>query len=399
MEEPANEAERFTFRLCRQSFLSLWSYANPRGKGGKELCDVLVVSDPDIVIFSVKDIAIADGPADSVDASRWRRRAIEASCKQLYGAERWLASATRVVRSDGTAGLSLPDRERRRIHRVAVALGADRTVSFEMGEFGKGFVHVFDEIGLDIVMRELDTIADFVAYLREKEDHHGQTLTVVEGGEENLLAVYLQNGRSIPGDTDIRVVPADLWSTFVRKPEYQRKQSADADSYQWDFLVETVARDSIAGNLELGSTLDDGERAVRAMARETRLSRRVLGRNFKDFLQRSHKLGARMLRSHQGTVYVFLASPRSTSRQDRRTELQLRMFVGRGRHASATEVVGIATERYKPNQGFSLDIGYLYMPTWNEDDETKLRAIQRDLGYFRDPRETRYQEDEYPEPD
>ena len=49
--------EAFAHSVCRQSFLSLWSYASPQGRTpGKELCDILVVCDPDIIIFSVKEV-------------------------------------------------------------------------------------------------------------------------------------------------------------------------------------------------------------------------------------------------------------------------------------------------------------------------------------------------------
>ena len=37
-------SEEMVFSLCRKSFLSLWSYANPLRAPGKELCDVLVVA-------------------------------------------------------------------------------------------------------------------------------------------------------------------------------------------------------------------------------------------------------------------------------------------------------------------------------------------------------------------
>ena len=56
--ECMNRSEDLVYKLCRESFLSLWSYANPKGKNGKELCDVLIVSDPDIIIISVKDIEL-----------------------------------------------------------------------------------------------------------------------------------------------------------------------------------------------------------------------------------------------------------------------------------------------------------------------------------------------------
>ena len=70
----------------------------PQGKeAGKELCDILVVCDPDIVIFSVKDIGLKETSDPSVDWERWRKKAIDASCKQIYGAQRWISSATNVI--------------------------------------------------------------------------------------------------------------------------------------------------------------------------------------------------------------------------------------------------------------------------------------------------------------
>jgi hypothetical protein len=107
MAPSTNPAEELVGRLARHSFLALWSYANPRGKGGKELCDVLAVCDPHVVIFSVKDIAVPPISDTSVAWQRWHRGAIEESVKQIYGAERWLRSAANVIRSDGVT-VSLP---------------------------------------------------------------------------------------------------------------------------------------------------------------------------------------------------------------------------------------------------------------------------------------------------
>ena len=64
--------------------MSLWAYRNPKQRPlGKELCDVLVVCEPDVLIFSVKDIAVKDAPEPVVAAKRWLRKAVEASCKQI----------------------------------------------------------------------------------------------------------------------------------------------------------------------------------------------------------------------------------------------------------------------------------------------------------------------------
>ena len=77
----------------------------------------------------------------------------------------------------------------------------------------------------------------------------------------------------------------------------------------------------------------------------------------------------------------------------------MRCFVARGLHPDATTVVGIATERYKKGSGYSLDLAHIYLPTWSHESEQTMRGIQSDLGYFKNPRETPYSEDEYPQQD
>jgi len=50
------ETERYLAKVCERTFLSLWSYPNLYREAGKELCDLLVVFDRHILIFSDKDI-------------------------------------------------------------------------------------------------------------------------------------------------------------------------------------------------------------------------------------------------------------------------------------------------------------------------------------------------------
>ena len=164
------DSEALVLRLCKKSFLSLWSIANPRGKeAGKELCDVLVVCDPDVIIFSVKEIMYKETDDVTTGLDRWTARAVEASKKQIYGAERLLGRLDRIRAEDGSEWLSLPPKPRRRIHRLAVALGSRGEVPISEGNGGKGFVHVLDETGLDTLLTELDTITDFVDFLLRTE--------------------------------------------------------------------------------------------------------------------------------------------------------------------------------------------------------------------------------------
>jgi hypothetical protein len=69
--EGVTPSERYLKRLCDRSFLSLWSYpgvfrdqGRTNGKGdGKEVCDLLVVFENHVIIFSDKYIQF-DNAAD-----------------------------------------------------------------------------------------------------------------------------------------------------------------------------------------------------------------------------------------------------------------------------------------------------------------------------------------------
>ena len=124
-----NSSEQFVYQVCQKSFLSLWSYVNPQGRTpGKELCDILVVFDPHVIVVSVKEVELKDSGNVAVDWDRWLRRAVDSSEKQIAGAIRWLAEAKAVTPKDGTEGLPLPPVDRRVYHRIAVAFGGRREV-------------------------------------------------------------------------------------------------------------------------------------------------------------------------------------------------------------------------------------------------------------------------------
>ncbi len=397
---PVTRSEELVSSLCQRSFLSLWSEPNPRGHSAKELCDVLVVCGDDIVLFSVKEVALKDTGNTALDWERWRRKAIDASVKQLYGAERALKSLSRVTRSDGTKGSVLPAVGNRRVHRVAVALGGRGAVPYSHGDFGKGFVHVLDDVALPLVLGELDTISDFVHYLGTKEALlNAGVLAVMEGQEEDLLAFYLHQGRAFPQGPDMIVVGNDLWSALIKKPEWTARKEADRQSYVWDGLIETIHSLHDQPTLSAMDALDAAESALRTMALETRFCRRMLAQGFAEFMEAAaaRKIRSRIMPSLSDTRYVFLATARDADREDRRRELALRCFVARGLMERGDTVVGIATERHKKDLGFSLDAVRLTKPTWTSRDQEAMEGIQRELGYFASPVHSRAIGDEFPQ--
>jgi hypothetical protein len=390
-----NRTEELVYQICRRSFLSLWSYANPKGKGGKELCDVLVVCDPDILIISVKEIELPKTGNPSTNLERWQRRAIDGSVNQIYGAERWLKSATEVIKSDGTRGLLLPAAETRNVYRIAVSLGGQGKAPLRLGDFGNGFVHVFDETSLEIIFQESDTITEFVSFLTAKEAffRSGRKVLFQGGGEEDLLALYLHRGRKFPDSFDMVVIDDALWDEFQKKPEYRAKGEANRYSYYWDGIIEVLSRKEP----EIGPSLTEAEIAIRVMAREDRFARRILGRSFMEFFE-GRRVRSRMLVSPSGIAYVFLAVPNGTDLEFHQAELGNRCFVALGVNPNCQTVVGIGSEYFEPGKDSALFLVYLHKPEWSAEDDSHFKKMQEDLGYFVKPEMTSKHEDEYPTP-
>lgn len=360
-----NDSERILTRLCRKSFLRLWSQTNvftdegfKNGKGAtKELCDALVVFGDDIIVFSDKHVTFQADNDVKIAWPRWYKRAIRDSCKQLHGAKSWLQrfpartfqdpKCTRPVPVAVPSGISV------RFHLVAVTRGTQEAVlahnrgegrgSFALSsnvegdahletpfviglpEPEKHFVHVFDEVSIALLLSELDTAADFLDYLRKRETLLGRRGTHVTAcGEEELVAAYLQNMNAnetehvfvdVPpeeGTPDLIIFNWGLFKALGEDPGYRRKKEADRISYEWDALIERFLRYGDPGihKQYVDQKAGDSEQGLRLMAGETRFRRRQLAESFIGALRRTEP-GRRLGRLVYGgvaneTVYVFV---------------------------------------------------------------------------------------------
>lgn len=232
-ESGTTERERYLSKLSEDAFFGLWSFPNvytnegiSKSGTGKELCDLLVVFQNKILVFSDKDIALNSNVDIDVSWKRWFKRAVIKSSKQLYGAEKWLRSHPERIFLDKACANKFPialSEEEYEIHLIAVTcntagpaekyfgggssgtlyqfypLGCEDCLEkpFFVGDLfpQKTYVHVLDEITLDLLLEELNTISDFVAYLEEKERAIREGEILQAAGEEELLAYYFR-GRS-----------------------------------------------------------------------------------------------------------------------------------------------------------------------------------------------------------
>src|SRR5512146_3000057 len=185
--------ERSLKRLAERSFLSLWSYAGiyrdqgiASGRDGKEVCDLLVVFHPHILIFSDKECRFPESGDLPLRWRRWFRRAVLESAREVWGAERWISQHPDRLFLDRCCvrpfPFPLPRPDEAIFHRIVVAhddiracrefLGGSGSfmlmpdaaeggaaMPFVIGDLdpSQGFVHVLDDTSLDIVLSTLDT--------------------------------------------------------------------------------------------------------------------------------------------------------------------------------------------------------------------------------------------------
>ena len=347
------------------------------------MCDILVVCEPDIIIFSIKEINIKESSDYQTDVDRWLTKAIDASVKQIYGAERFLNNADSFLLCGSDTSMDLPIAKNRRIHRVAVCFGRGDKFPINYGDFGKGFIHVFDEKSVQIVLNELDTIKDFLNYLNAKEKLVQSMRFPLTYGEEDMLAFYISNGFSFPKYGDLLIFEDDLYKGLKNDKSYQNVLSDLKDSYIWDKLIKELITDFNTGNLNNDVTRNEIELTIRQMAREDRNSRKILCEQFIDFIGVNNvpKVAARVIRSNENrdVVYLYLLGDYN-NRDQRIKELHLRAFVLRAIY-DCKIIVGIATEKYN-SKGHSLDFSYSYYPDFSDDLKKEAINIATELGYF-----------------
>ncbi len=277
---------------------------------------------------------------------------------QLYGAERWIRTHPDRLFIDPKCKhpfpIDLPDMAKAKFHRILVAHGASERCIQELGGSGsllidsstvgkdhlaeienggmpfsvgqinskRGYVHIFDDTTLNLVLTTLDTISDFTAYLEKKELLLGRGINIVAAGEEELLAYYLKD-LNPEGEHDFVIEPnidgifidAGFWDNFIKSPERLSQIEANRISYSWDALIEKfnyhIMNDSQYISDPLGAR--NQELTVRFLAREPRTRRRMLAASLIELIEKSpksYKATRVMAPSKKGDPYfVFLLVP------------------------------------------------------------------------------------------
>lgn len=424
-----------------------------RVKEGKEVADLLVVFENHIIIFSDKDCVYPRGDDEELNWRRWFRRAVLESAKQLWGAERWIKTNPQRLFLDHACTqpfpFPLPDPSTATFHCILVAhgvakrcrqvlggsgsliiaprvIGAMHTASaadggqpFTIGQIdpARGYIHIFDDTSLAVVMDTLDTITDFVAYLVKKECFIQSGQLLWAAGEDDLLAYYLKDLNSegehdfiVPEGTDVIGIDEGIWDGLVKSPERKAQIEANRVSYLWDMLIERFIT-HILGGTQYYTThpgnISDGERIMRFLAREPRTRRRMLAQSLLDLVEArpfSMRRTRVLLPSREGDpYYVLLVLPfrermsEANYREVRREMLQACCMVTKLVFPEALDIVGIATETGPAaNEYRSEDSLYLDARWWTEEHQAEAAQLQQDLGLLTNVTKFASVEREYP---
>lgn len=461
--EGTTESERILTRLAKKAFLSLWSYSNvftdegrSNGKGdGKELCDLLVVFGNDVLLFSDKDCEYHSGTDIKVAWPRWYKRAIEKSVKQLSGAEKFAKEFPRRIFVDKQCQVPLPvplpEASVARYFLIAVTRGAHLAARQFFGGGSSGsvmlssdirgkehyanpfhigfplesgrFTHVLDEMTVELLLEELDTVPDLVNYLACKEAFISKPGVVVSiPGEEELLARYMatiKDGQHalpmIPEDVNFVGLPEGDWDAYSKSPQRAAKREADKVSYLWDSIIEHQSNFIRAGTAitlpDISPQRVNHERVVRAMAQQNRLVRRVCGADLQHVLSRDDPLGVFTRLQISGTppkqAFVFLAAKRQTDmsydqyRKNRTNHLTAYCNAIKVDMPTLQEAIGVSAEPFSDGVS-SFEFLYVDHSTPMSDEEKKeWRSIADDLEILQPKAQTTLYRDsakEFPVP-
>ena len=380
-------AERFVHKLAEKSFLTDWCFLNPRLPNGRELCDLLVVFDQTAIIWQVKDLKRRK-KGDLKEADKQKNlRQLSGARRQLFdlGVPIQLENPRRTVQTFDPGSMT-------EVFLISALLGEVDDFFDPMPSVNDYHVHVFPRDFVEIVLQELDTIADFTIYLRAKEAFiANKPFSVFMGGEEELLARYLVNDRSFESidHADIVCFAEGSWEEFRQSPVYQSKKRADETSYEWDEIINRAHEGSKRYEL-----------VARELARPNRFQRRFLAKRFLDGqmtadCDKIHDIYRTVLLMEDAT-YCFLFFDESLPRGARLSCLKELCFVARGSYPQNTKVVGIATEkRIGPTRSY--DFALLNPPVWTSENQKEAERLKQRLGMFENPRVQNIQEAEYPE--
>lgn len=317
--------------LAFNTYLKYWCYPGPKDENNfnKEICDLLILFKDTMIILSVKNYAFKG------NYERYFRSTLDKAVSQVAGAERRLMDSSRElhIKHADFSGIKFTPSEYKHVHRIIV--NHNTAPLFYPGtritQTGK-LVHIFNWDAFLGLVKELDTIPDFIQYLAEREKILANKITtIVNGSEEDwdinaqksffeynehklpleanyllisgneldLLADYLWNDRKFNRhfyDSSYNGGSFGLdgkWAEYLSVKAVQNKKAADQASYFVDeFLKNEVLYRPDPSNIAV---------AVELLSL-SRFQRRIVGSEFFAMLNTYKNVGQQMMVRRYGNT-------------------------------------------------------------------------------------------------
>ena len=391
-ELKGKKAEEFLHELATRSFFTDWCYPNAVLGPGKE-CDLLVVFDDIVIIWQVKDLKLDEN-------GKYSEKEVQKNLRQLAGARRALLDLKApITLTNPRRGAEVFDPTTvKRVFLISGLLGELQDFGSLLDEAKSHAVHVFTRGFTELALTELDTIRDFTAYLEKKGEllfSQPERHVILEGGEEEILALYILNNRTIP----VLEQPAILvniqeghWEDLQERPEYIERKELDQISYLWDEMID---RAHTSGS-------PDYERVARELARLNRFQRRCAAKSFMDAWERADAAEGHVFRrttiSEDVTLCFLFADETVVPGEARREMLAAQCFVTRGLPQAVHNptVIGVATEKVM-GETCSYDFACIRIPEWTDELQLEADELKSRFGLMKAPSAWRTHEREYPE--
>lgn len=438
--------EIFLNKIGLNSFLQFWSWPNlfrdqgsANGKGdGKEICDLTVIFGNDVLLFSDKKIVFNQNKEINVAWSRWARRAIGDSIKQIKGARRWISEYPERVYLDSGCQkqipISIPEKQNIKFHNIVVCHGIEDVLSklnneasffidnsihgkdhwdkdnckpFCIGQIFEGsFVHIFNESTIELVLKEFDTAKDFLSYIKQRELLLNSSQLVRATSESDIIQLHYENFDE-KKEHQLSILPKNMQDmdtitinrggidTLHCNPHFIAKKYEDEVSYFWDGLIEQFSSHTLNGTIEHENwhTVKEVEPGARQLATPSRFGRRILATSFITFYNKvaPKQRGTRLCMdpSNQNSAYLFFILPFTNKSHEKYQELRRNMLldyclINKFLNPDIENIIGIACKTREFEQPSVLtdnffdegqDFVFIDLKDWSDKENIKAKHL------------------------
>jgi hypothetical protein len=424
-KEKGDFGEEAVNTIAFETYLKYWCYPSPKDEMGdqKEICDLLILFKETAIIISVKNYSFAG------NYERYFRSTLNKALSQLSGAERKLFNNNREVYFAHPELGEMQFDKSKYTHIQRIIINLNTIPLFYPGGLltpKNEFAHIFNWEAFLGVVSELNTIPDFIEYLKEREtlftdkemiilkgeqtdwdEETGKSFSeytngrlesspfvLVSGSELDLLADYYMNQRKFTShlyDNDYNGTFIQLdgtWERYLKKEEVIKKKKQDRASYFVDeFIKREVLYRSDESNLELATEL----------LSLSRLERRAVGISFFEFLDRYRKEKGSFVGRRYGTfndlviAFVYISGNMQNDLIIGFIELAIEGFCYYDNYKSKK----IACIAFDSKDQFRF--GYLKdIAPFDKKYEERLVLDLKTIGWFQNVETVKFSHQEYP---